>query len=83
MAKGTVWRMAIPETKDAEVVDLKLDNAATAQISELPDKTGFLIRVWPPNGLVSQGGTNMPTATLIVAFDAEGKPDLSKFDFYK
>lgn len=84
MAKARTFHFAQPETVPAEVAELILDNNSIAQISEAPIEqgTGFLIRVWPPNGTHEHGGSNMPTLSLSIIYNETGKPELKHLDYY-
>lgn len=67
---------------DSDVVDLTTSTHAQAQLSVLPNGDGFLIRVWPPNGVHEFGGSNLTTLSAVISFTDKGEPRLGSIDYY-
>lgn len=55
---------------DGRTAELHLTDHAVAQVSEIPEDqgSGFLIRVWPPNGTHEYGGNNSTALCAVVKF---------------
>lgn len=53
----------------AEVVELHLSFGGKAQVSGLPDNTGFLIRVFPPGAPHEEGGGNHTDLSVVIRYD--------------
>jgi hypothetical protein len=56
---------------DANVVELLLSFGGKAQVSGLPDNTGYLIRVFPPGGTHEEGGGNTNDLSLVIRYDEQ------------
>jgi hypothetical protein len=69
-------RSAIGHDHPSEVVALHLSYNAVAQVASLPDRDGFLIRVWPSNGTYEYGGTNTTLLSVVIKFDAQLRPSI-------
>jgi hypothetical protein len=61
--------MGSAEERVASAADLRLPDNAIAQVSALPERDGFLIRFWPPNGTHEYGGTNLTVLSVILKSD--------------
>jgi hypothetical protein len=61
--------MGSAEERVATVADLRLPDNAIAQVAALPERDGFLIRVWPPNGTHEHGGTNLTVLSVVMKSD--------------
>lgn len=72
-ARGRLYDMHYSPEQRASVAELLTSYNAVAQISELPDHSGFLIRVWPPGGTVEFGGNNVSVLSAVVKFGADLK----------
>lgn len=54
---------------DTDVVELHLSFGGKAQVSGLPDNTGFLIRVFPPGAPHEEGGGNHTDLSVVIRYD--------------
>lgn len=59
---------------DCDVVELHLSFGGKAQVSALPDNTGFLIRVFGPGQTHEEGGSNLTDLSTVIAYDAQLQP---------
>lgn len=68
---------------DVNVVSLRIARNASAQLSELPDGRGFLIRAWGPNKTHEFGGDNSNALSVTIRFDPETeRPILDSINFW-
>ena len=54
---------------DAAVVELHLSFGGKAQVSALPDNTGYLICVFPPGAPHEEGGDNATDVSMVIRYD--------------
>lgn len=83
MNRNTVETFGLDRrTHEADVAHVTIGGRnIVGQISVLPDNSGFLIRVWPPNGTHEHGGSNGTTVSLVVKYDADDQPCLESFNW--
>lgn len=79
-SRGRLYDCGYTPEQRASVAELLTDHNAVAQISELPDRDGFLIRVWPPGGTNEFGGTNLACLTAVIRFDADHNTVIEKLE---
>lgn len=79
-SRGRLFHLGYSPEEPATVVELLTSYDAVAQVSELPDGDGFLIRVWPPKGTAEFGGTNLTVLSATVMFDAGLKTTITHLE---
>lgn len=77
-SRAHVWDLGRAQEFTAQVVDLELESGATAQVAQLPASDGFLIRIWAPGELMSQGGDNATALELVFTFNGEDGPSIEQ-----
>ena len=79
-SRGRIFDLGYQPEVQAQVVELLTSYNAVAQVSELPDRDGFLIRVWPPGGTAEFGGHNLTCLSAVVKFGPDLKPTITHFE---